>query len=379
MKHTQVIDSDGHVWEVNPIRDSQGRVVEIQEMWSAYLEERYRERRPRIIRDNWGHHHLLVEGRIYAHDPVDQGKHFDIFDHITGPGGFNPHARLKDMDQEGIDVAVLYGTFYLGLELVVKDVKFNAALNRAYNNWLADYCRADSKRLKGIANLPLVDIEESCKELRRAVKELGFVGVKMPPVVWGKMLDHPDFYPLYAEMQELDVPIGIHHHVGAGVDTPVLNYEKRFPIVQALCMPADNMLACACLIYGGVLDRFPRLRVAFLESGCSWVPYWMARLEQHTIFAQVGYDLSLMKKSVVDHMRGEQCYYHAESEEAVLPEVLRAMGEDLFMYASDYPHFGDAASMFGAVAEWREQERITESARRNILGKNAARFYRLDF
>src|SRR5438046_1468181 len=135
MERTQVIDSDGHVWEVNPVRDSQGRVVEVQEMWSEYLEEKYRERRRRIICDNWGHHNLMVEGRIYAHDPVDLGKHFDVFDHITRPGGFDPYARLKDMDQEGIDVAVLYGTFYLGLELLVKDVKFNAALNRAYNNW----------------------------------------------------------------------------------------------------------------------------------------------------------------------------------------------------------------------------------------------------
>jgi predicted TIM-barrel fold metal-dependent hydrolase len=80
---------------------------------------------------------------------------------------------------------------------------------------------------------------------------------------------------------------------------------------------------------------------------------------------------------VTEHMLQGQCYYHAESEEAVLPEVLRVMGEDLFMYASDYPHFGDAASMFGAVAEWRAQDRITASARSKILGTNAARFYRL--
>src|SRR5271170_7028095 len=215
MEQTPVIDADGHVWEVNAVRDPEGRVVEVQDMWSDYLEEEYRARRPRMVPDSLGHYYLMLEDGPFGRGRVDGGQ-IDTFDHITAPGGFDPHARLKDMDKEGIDVAVLYGTFYLGLELVVKDVKFNAALNRAYNNWLADFCRADPKRLKGVANLPLVDIEESCKELRRAVKELGFVGVKMPPVVWGKMLDHPDFYPLYEEMQELDVPIGIHHHVGAG-------------------------------------------------------------------------------------------------------------------------------------------------------------------
>ncbi len=201
----------------------------------------------------------------------------------------------------------------------------------------------------------------------------------MPPIVWGKMLDHPDFYPLCEEMQELDVPLGIHHHVLGTQNIPAAQFEKRFPLLQAACFPHDNMLACGALIYGGVLDRFPKLRVAFLESGCSWVPYWMERLEQHTEFSKIGYAFPGMKKSVSEHMKGEQCYYHVESEEVVMPVVLKEMGEEHFMYASDYPHYGDAITAFGEVAKWQKMEGITDSARRKILGENAARFYRLDY
>ncbi len=78
-----------------------------------------------------------------APDPVDFCKHFDIYDHILRPGGFDPYARLKDMDVEEIDVAVLYPTIYLWMELLTEDAQFNAALCRAYNNWLVDYCKAD--------------------------------------------------------------------------------------------------------------------------------------------------------------------------------------------------------------------------------------------
>jgi predicted TIM-barrel fold metal-dependent hydrolase len=202
--------------------------------------------------------------------------------------------------------------------------------------------------------------------------------MKMAPLVFRKMLDHPDFYPLYAELQELDVPLGIHHSGAVQADTGAAQYDKRMPLRQAACFPHDTMLAMGGLIYGGVLDRFPKLRVAFLECGCSWVPYWMKRLEQHSEFAEIGFEFPGMKKSVIEHMKGEQCYYHAESEEFALPLVLKEMGEEHFMYASDYPHFGDAITAFGEVAKWKQLDGIPESARRKVLGDNAARFYRLD-
>jgi uncharacterized protein len=377
MKGQNVIDSDGHVVEFTFSKDEQGNYVEGPTIWNQYLEKKYRDRGPRIIVDNWGHHQFLIEGRVMAANPPDWCKAFDVYDHVLRPGGYDPHERLKDMDQEGIDKAVLYPSIFLMLDLVQTEVPFSVALCRAYNNWLGDYCKADPRRLKGIAVVPLVSIEEACKELRRAVKELGFVGMKIPPIVFHKMLDHSDFYPLYAELQDLDVAMGVHHHAMMGSEIPAAQYDTRFPLIQAACFPHDNMLACGALIYGGVLDRFPQLRVAFLESGCSWVSFWMRRLEQHSEFAKIGYDFP-MKKTVIEHMTGEQCYYHVESEEVVMPIVLKDVGEERFMYASDYPHYGDAITAFGAVAKWEQSEGIREATKRKILGENAARLYRLN-
>ena len=367
MESFRVIDSDGHV-------------VETEETFTNYLEAPYKERRPRHIRDSWGKDRWMVEGKIAVPDPVD-ASYFDDWDKLTlvREGGRDPRLRLEDMDKEGISVAMLYGTLSSALPLMTEDAKYSAALCRAYNNWLADYCRADSRRLKGVAILPYQDMDEAKRELRRAVKELGFVGVHIPPIIFGKTLDCPDFYPMYQEAQDLDVPLGVHHHLLVGRDISV-SALVRGPMLQACAFPFDNMIACGDLIYGGVLDRFPKLRVALLEAGCSWVAYWMARLEQHLMFREVGYPLMLNKQPVTEYMKGGRIYYNAECDEVALPAVVKEMGEDYFMYASDYPHFGDILEglPFGVVEKWKKREGIPESARHKILGDNAARFYRLD-
>jgi uncharacterized protein len=368
MERMKVLDSDGHV-------------VETEETFTKYLEAPYRERRPRRIRDSWGKDRWMVEGRIAVPDPVDAGYMGDWDDlTLVRKGGVDPFIRLKDMDEEGIDTAVLYGTLSSALPLMTEDAEYSAALCRAYNNWLADYCQADSHRLKGIAILPYQDMEEAKRELRRAVKDLGFVGVHVPPIIFGKTLDSPDFYPMYEEAQELDVPLGIHHHLIVARDISVSAYVRQSPMLQACAFPFDNMIACGCLIYGGVLDRFPKLRVGLLEAGCSWVPYWMARMDQHLLFREVGYPLMVNKKTVPEYMKTGQLYYNAECEEVVLPAVVAEMGEDYFMYASDYPHYGDIIGglPFGVVAKWHKREGLSESARRKIVGENAARFYRLE-
>ena len=89
----------------------------------------------------------------------------------------DPVQRLKDMDLEGIDTAVLFGSSgFLGLPFLA-DKDFACAMARAYTNWLADYCKTDLRRLKGVALVPIQDPPEAVRELRRCIKELGFVAV----------------------------------------------------------------------------------------------------------------------------------------------------------------------------------------------------------
>ena len=179
----RIIDADGHVLE----RDIP---------WADLLEEPYRSRAPRAVKDNRGFNFVMIDGKL---TPKPVGKACSFVgaprSHHPQPttGMVDPIQRLKDMDLEGIDTAVLFGTSpFLSLPFV-EDKDLACAVARVYNNWLADYCKADPRRLKGVALTAIQDPVEAVKELRRAVEELKFVAVATPPISASrKNLDDPD-------------------------------------------------------------------------------------------------------------------------------------------------------------------------------------------
>ena len=131
------------------------------------------------------------------------------------PGGFDPARRLQDLDAERIDVAVLYPSIGLFLE-AIEDPRLAEACCRVYNDWLADYCRADPRRLIGIAGIPLQDAAAAVREMQRAVGELGMKGVFIRPNPCnGRALHDAYFEPFWAACEEAGVPVGLHPS-GAG-------------------------------------------------------------------------------------------------------------------------------------------------------------------
>ena len=149
------------------------------------------------------------DGTVSAKIPYSEGR----------KGGFDPHARIPDMDGEGIDAAFLYPS--LGLFLgSMKDPEFAAAACRAYNRWLADYCKPYPQRLFGAAMLPMQSVEAAVKEMRFAAKELGFrAGFIRPNPYNGHTLHDPDYDPLWTEAQEINFSIGIHGGSESGQPT----------------------------------------------------------------------------------------------------------------------------------------------------------------
>src|SRR5689334_20299516 len=166
----RIIDADGHVQDKNL-------------PWRDLLPKAFAARAPHVVKDNRGIEFIMMEGRLCP-KPVGRACSF-----VGAPrnrkqqettGMEDPVQRLKDMDLEGIDTAVLFGTSpFLSLPFV-EDKELAAAISEVYNNWLADYCHADPRRLKGVALVPIQDPPAAVKELRRAVKELGFVAVSTP-------------------------------------------------------------------------------------------------------------------------------------------------------------------------------------------------------
>ena len=174
----RIIDADGHVLE----RDIP---------WADLIDAPYRSRAPRPVQDNRGYTFIMIDGKLTP-KPVGKGCSFVGAPRSHSPqpttGMVDPEQRLKDMDLEGIDTAVLFGTSpFLSLPFV-EDKDLASAVARVYNNWLAGYCSADPRRLKGVAAVAIQDPTEAIKELRRAVDELKFVAVAAPPISASKKI-----------------------------------------------------------------------------------------------------------------------------------------------------------------------------------------------
>src|SRR6478609_1444170 len=161
--------------------DADGHVLEPLDLWDNYMEPRFRNRAPRLIKDKDGKERLVIEEQILGSAQAGLG----------GAGGFGAHARMPDMDADGIDAVFLYPT--LGLfSGAIHDPELAAATCRAYNRWLADYCKAYPDRLFGIAMLPLQSVDLAIAEMRFAKKELGFKGGFIRPNPYSeKMVDAP--------------------------------------------------------------------------------------------------------------------------------------------------------------------------------------------
>src|ERR1700674_4741650 len=181
------------------------------------------------------------------------------------------------MDVDGIDVAVLYGTLALGL-WSIRDLDLQVACCRAFNDWLAAYCAKDSTRLRAAVAVPLGAIDAAVAEANRAVSELGAVTLTIPGAVLGRNLDNPDLFPLYEAAERLGVPLGVH---AGGTGLAIDRFVDQYAMAHACSFPMDIMLGATALLCGGVLERFPHLRVALLEAGCGWFPAFLERLDEH--------------------------------------------------------------------------------------------------
>src|SRR6266496_2134761 len=357
----RIINADGHVLEKNIL-------------WADLLEEPYRARAPRPVTDNRGFSFMMIDGKLTP-KPVGKGCSFVGAPRSRHPqpttGMVDPVQRLKDMDLEGIDAAVLFGTSpFLSLPFV-EDKDLACAIARVYNNWLANYRKADPRRLKGVALTAIQDPVEAVKELRRAVDELKFVAVAAPPTSASKKnLDDPDLYPFFAEAERLNVHVCIHVGAGDGVPAGTERFDHPF-YTHAMAHPFEQMIAVLCIVVGGLLERFPRLKVAFMEAGAGWVPYWMERLDEHYEYLQP--TVPLIKKPPSEYMRSEQVYYSFEPDEHTLNFVMDYVGEDRLVFASDYNH-GDSKFPH-TVESVTKRKNLSESSLRKLMCDNAARLY----
>ncbi|MEW6300056.1 MAG: amidohydrolase family protein [Thermodesulfobacteriota bacterium] len=367
------------------IIDADGHILEPRSVWQEYTEPAYRDRVIQIVRDTDGIDKLKIDGEIRGDrnmaiaaactpgglsDP--RRARTMSWDEIV-PGGYDPHVRVKDMDTEGIEVAFFYPSLWL-IYGDLNDPQLAAAACRAYNNWIADFCKPYPDRFFGVAPLPLQDVDEAVREMRRVVKELGMRAVFIRPNPFnGRRLCDPAYDVFWREAQELNVPVAVHGSFGTKMQTLGQERYKDPFFFHMVCHPWEQQAACLDIICGGVLSKFPRLKVAFLESGVGWIGYWLDRMDGH--FEKMGHYVPWLKKRPSELFR-EQCFISMDPDEHTL-QVVADMGlEDCVIWGSDYPHFD--CTFPGVVDEVKAAcAALPERARRKIIGENAKRLYNL--
>ncbi len=382
-----VIDGDGHVAE--PIT-----------LWRDYVDPELRDR-INVKSDDRGNEVLMVGAFRMPLHLVDRGaqavgyepgsRFYSVGDTLTPngldrgnprgrhyteahPGGFDPKERLKVHDAEGVDAAVLFpsmGLFFAG----VPDSTVAIGACRAVNRWAADYCAVAPRELYSVATLSAQEPDAAAAELTRSVREHGFVAgcLRPNPTRSGRTLGDPSVDVLWATAQDLDVPLCFHNALNTDVPQAGLDRSHSFVLGHAIVHPFEQMLAFASLLEAGVFDRFPRLRVGFMESNCGWLPFWLDRLDEH--FERLGWMLAQPPKRKPSEIFCEQCVIGCENEEPMLPYVQQRFGEDKVLWASDFPHFD--AELPGLVG-LRKRTDLSDAQREGALWRAAARFYHLD-
>lgn len=278
-------------------------------------------------------------------------------------------ARLQQMDAEGLHLQVLYPTLFLAHPLA-EDVGLGNALARSYNSWLAAVCGRRPDRLKWVCVVNLDDVAGACAELRRCRRELGAVGVMILGTAGDRKLDHPTIEPFWAEAEALDLAVAVH------IGWPSPSLQRIFDSIydsQTVALYTSLFIGFVDIVAGGVLDRHPRLRVAFLEAGTDWLPFWLGRMAHRAgeVGAYYGY---AARRQPREYLRGGQLYFGCEIDDQLLPQMAELVGPEYLLFASDIPH---ADREKNAAAELLARPDLPSATKQLILGENTARFYGL--
>lgn len=364
--------------------DADSHVQEVGGSWERYLCDEFAHRRPQVT-DN-PHVSLrpernktwYIDGRLV---PKNQGAGGVV---MSTPAEMefarrkpvpldvqactNPKLRAAMMKEWGIDRTVLFSTLFL--ETLTDDLVYEAALMRAWNDWIADACKEAPEVLRFAALVPLRDPALAIAEMRRATGK-GAATVMVLPTAGERHLHDPILDPFWAEAQNLGVPVSVH----IGWPNPRQTLECTTP--SSIFLGAFDLSvwwAYLSIFTGGVLDRFPRLKVSFVEHDARFFKLFLER-------AMHWYPTAVCKpwpakKSPDAYLREGRVYFVYEGDYAYLPDFMKLVGEDNVMGGVDFPHthYG-VASLSASFDFLRDHAALSPLQKRKILHDNAAAFY----
>jgi predicted TIM-barrel fold metal-dependent hydrolase len=281
------------------------------------------------------------------------------------------------LDILGLEGSVLFPTAGLACGLI-SDFEWATVTATAYNNWLEDRYTAKDERLYGVGMLPIQNPAAAARELARCAKDrIRFPACLLPSqTCLGKTYGDEFFRPIFAAAAEYDMPLAIHGAPSRGLG---FDHFTEFARVHALEHPFPLMINLTDMIFSGLFDDYPNLRISFLEGGCSWVPFMMDRLDYEYDAIQGAKARERLKKRPSEYIaEGENFWVSVELGEKGLKYAVDAIGSERIMYASDYPHEPTEEDLAADLPDFLADSDYSDTVKTNVVYKAAKRFYRLD-
>ena len=369
------------------IISSDNHIVEPPDLWADRIAPEFRDRGP-VIKDTEMGPFWFVDDKITFNIfamGAQPGTRFDEPEelHQAEPfenvrlGAYIGEEAVKDMDIDGVDVGLTYPSLTIFLYPFVEDGKLLTAIDRAYNDFAAEFCQANPQRLKAVAVINIDDVEDGVKEIERCIK-MGFVGATIPEYMAAKGYRSPDYEPLWACAQDLGIPLTFHIST-ARVD-PARGWDRDmtdlFDFSNFLLHNADFWVRVSLteVILSGVFDRFPNLKIGVAEHELSWVPYYLERVNfsyNDRAAGRGGYRLK--GDTLPSDVFHSNCFVDFQ-EDALGIKNRDIIGVDNILWGSDYPHAEGTwpksqEFIEKTLAECSEEEKI------KLISGNAARIY----
>jgi predicted TIM-barrel fold metal-dependent hydrolase len=357
-------------------------VIEVPDLWEKGMPQSLKDRAPRVYFDEnknawiFGSSDVLpqaVGGLFMAGQKPENINEFRKAGFsVARQGGWDPIARLKDMEVDGVAAEVLYPSLGLGL-FCVDDAPFQETLFRVYNDWVIDYCRKVPDRLFGVALISVFDIDNAIAEMRRC-KSQGISGV----MIW--QVPHPSlpftaehYERFWAAAQDLELPVHLHILTGYGesMKRQTTRGINRFRIGVNQTREIEDALFD--MIFSGVLERYPRLKIVSVENEIGWIPFWLGQCDK--AFRRHRSNEALpIDKPPSEYFRRQ--VYATFFNDHVGGRLLSWWGADNCMWSNDYPHQNSTWPRSREVIE-RDLGSLPPSDRTKLVSANVARLYGL--
>jgi predicted TIM-barrel fold metal-dependent hydrolase len=309
-------------------------------------------------------------------------------------GCSDPDVRLRELDQEGIAAEVLFPDFGLPFELYVTTLasslrqpprtqdKIDAG-NRAYNRWLVDFTKSAPSRFAGMAAVTWTDVDAAIREIRWA-KEAGLKGVVLPMFDPGLPLYHEMYDPIWDTLEDLEMVANSHMALSSTSNEPIYTPHTPHPACQARLFKPKATFYCHeilhHLIWGGVLERHPNLKVVFTEQGSGWVVQELREMDFVINGSFFRPDINEVVPLLPSEYFSRQCFLGSSTFSREEVEARHSIGVDKMMIGADYPHH--EGMMLGGIRNYLQATfgtaGVSFDESRMMLGETAARVFGFD-